>query len=51
VNALGNPVKLSRTPARLAKPAPRVGEDVDAVLGELGYGRQEIDALRASGAV
>ena len=27
VKALGNPVKLSRSPARLAKGAPRLGED------------------------
>jgi formyl-CoA transferase len=51
VRVLGNPVKLSRTPARLGRPAPRLGEHTDAVLGELGYGRSEIDALRAAGAV
>jgi crotonobetainyl-CoA:carnitine CoA-transferase CaiB-like acyl-CoA transferase len=39
VKALGNPVKLSRSPARLRKGAPRLGEDNDAVLGELGRGR------------
>jgi formyl-CoA transferase len=49
VKALGNPVKLSRSPARLRKGAPRLGEDIDAVLGELGLGRDEIDALRARG--
>jgi crotonobetainyl-CoA:carnitine CoA-transferase CaiB-like acyl-CoA transferase len=38
VKALGNPVKLSRSPARLRKGAPRLGEDTDAVLGELGRG-------------
>jgi crotonobetainyl-CoA:carnitine CoA-transferase CaiB-like acyl-CoA transferase len=38
VKALGNPVKLSRSPARLRKGAPRLGEDNDAVLGELGLG-------------
>jgi formyl-CoA transferase len=38
VKALGNPVKLSRSPARLRKGAPRLGEDNDAVLGELGQG-------------
>ena len=51
VNALGNPVKLSRSPARLRKPAPRLGEDNEAVLGELGLDAREIDALRAAGAV
>src|SRR5215468_4098939 len=51
VNALGNPVKLSRSPARLAKGAPRLGEDTDTVLGELGYDTRAIDSLRATGAV
>src|SRR5262249_24758662 len=51
VKALGNPVKLSRSPAALRKPAPQLGEDSDAVLAELGYARGEIDALRAAGAV
>jgi crotonobetainyl-CoA:carnitine CoA-transferase CaiB-like acyl-CoA transferase len=34
VKALGNPVKLSRSPARLRKGAPRLGEDNEAILGE-----------------
>ena len=51
VRALGNPVKLSRSPARFRKRAPRLGEDTDAVLGELGLGAPEIGALRANGAV
>ncbi len=51
VKALGNPVKLSRSPARLAKGAPRLGEDNDAVLGELGLDAAEIAALAASGAM
>ena len=50
VKALGNPVKLSRSPARLAKGAPRLGEDNDAVLGELGLDAAEIAALAAGGA-
>ena len=51
VRALGNPVKLSRSPARLAKAAPRLGEDTEAVLAELGLARAEIDALRRAGAI
>jgi crotonobetainyl-CoA:carnitine CoA-transferase CaiB-like acyl-CoA transferase len=45
VKALGNPVKLSRSPARLAKGAPRLGEDNAAVAKELGLA--ESVALRA----
>jgi crotonobetainyl-CoA:carnitine CoA-transferase CaiB-like acyl-CoA transferase len=51
VKALGNPVKLSRSPASLYKGAPRLGEDNDAVLRELGLSAGEIGALRANGAV
>src|SRR5262245_39967102 len=43
--ALGNPVKLSKSPARLARPAPRLGEDNAAVLGELGLGAEAIARL------
>jgi len=51
VKALGNPVKLSGSPARLHKGAPRLGEDTEAVLAELGLDGGEIDALRARGAI
>jgi crotonobetainyl-CoA:carnitine CoA-transferase CaiB-like acyl-CoA transferase len=51
VKALGNPVKLSRSPARLRKGAPRLGEDTDAVLGELGLTPEDIDELRKDGAI
>ena len=51
VKALGNPVKLSRSPAATRKAAPLLGEDTDAILAELGYGASEIAALRATGAV
>src|SRR5262245_37854587 len=49
VKALGNPVKLSRSPARIAKGAPRLGEDNEAVLAELGLGPDDIAALRTAG--
>lgn len=48
VKALGNPVKLSRTPARPAAPAPALGQDNAAILAELGYSAQEIRQLQAS---
>jgi CoA:oxalate CoA-transferase len=41
----GFPLKLSETPARLAKPSPQVGEQTVEVLQELGYPANEIDAL------
>jgi formyl-CoA transferase len=39
--------KLLGTPGGLRSPAPRLGEDTDAVLQEFGYTADEIAALRA----
>jgi crotonobetainyl-CoA:carnitine CoA-transferase CaiB-like acyl-CoA transferase len=47
VKALGNPVKLSRSPATLRAAAPLLGADTDAVLAGLGYSPSEVAALRA----
>ena len=46
VKALGNPVKLSRTPATLRKAPPLLGEDNEAILRELGYSDAAITDLR-----
>jgi crotonobetainyl-CoA:carnitine CoA-transferase CaiB-like acyl-CoA transferase len=35
VKVTGFPVKLSETPAKLHRPAPRLGEHTDEVLGAL----------------
>ena len=43
--------KLSGTPGTLRSPAPRLGEDTDAVLRELGLGEAAIASLRAKGIV
>jgi crotonobetainyl-CoA:carnitine CoA-transferase CaiB-like acyl-CoA transferase len=52
VRLLGVPVKLSRTPGDPARaPGPALGEHTDAVLAELGYGAEEVEALKAAGAV
>jgi alpha-methylacyl-CoA racemase len=51
VRLLGVPVKMSRTPGDANRaPGPGLGEHTRAVLGELGYGAAEIDALLESGA-
>ena len=50
VRQLGNPVKLSRTPADPTRPAPAFGEHTDEVLAEAGYSESEIAAMKDSGA-
>jgi len=50
LKVVASPVRVdSRRPE--ARPAPMLGADTDAVLGELGYATAEIAALRASGVV
>ncbi|MDW8467633.1 MAG: CoA transferase [Burkholderiales bacterium] len=51
IRLLGNPVRLSRTPARLATATPARGVHTDEVLAEIGYSAAEIAALRAEGAI
>jgi crotonobetainyl-CoA:carnitine CoA-transferase CaiB-like acyl-CoA transferase len=51
VRVTGFPVKLSATPARLRRPAPKLGEHTDQVLAEAGYDPGRIAALRAAGVI
>ncbi|MBM4342514.1 MAG: CoA transferase [Deltaproteobacteria bacterium] len=48
---LQSPVRLQGQERRTPQPAAEPGADTDAVLGELGLDRREIEALRHSGAV
>ena len=48
--ALGLPVKLSRTPGKVSRPAPVLGQHTREVLEEFGFSRAEIDTLVESGA-
>lgn len=43
--AIGNPMKLSKTPAAIEKGAPLMGQDTDNVLKELGYNDEAIRNL------
>ncbi|HKG25654.1 MAG TPA: CoA transferase [Thermomicrobiales bacterium] len=47
----GIAIKLTETPGTARLPPPRLGEHTDAVLGELRYGADEIERLRAQGVV
>ncbi|MCH8097019.1 MAG: CoA transferase [Proteobacteria bacterium] len=51
VKTLGPPVKLSRTPASVRRPAPLFGQHTAEVLAEYGYSSEEIDKLAAAGAI
>ncbi|CAN5453278.1 CaiB/BaiF CoA-transferase family protein [soil metagenome] len=51
VRLLGNPVKMSRTPADPRRPGPALGADTAAVLAALGYTPEEAAALEQAGAV
>jgi formyl-CoA transferase len=46
---VGNPVKLSRTPAKPRSKPKKFGADTRAVLVERGYAAEEIETLIASG--
>jgi len=50
-SGIGNPVKLSRTPATVRRPPPDFGSANHEILAEAGYSPGEIDALIASGVV
>ena len=50
VRQIGNPVKLSDTPAAAPRPAPVIGADTEDVLAESGFSPEEISALIESGA-
>lgn len=47
----GTPIKIHGEPDELIKPAPLLGEDNDAILGELGYSAEQIARFKEDGAV
>ncbi len=51
VPLMGNPLHLSRTPARLDEPPAELGAHGPAVLASFGFGEEDIAALRRSGAL
>ena len=51
IRTLGTPIKLSETPLTPGRPAPRLGEHTDDVLGRAGFAAGEIAALRRAGVV
>ena len=52
LHVVGNPVKLSRSPAREVERWPRLGADTDAILKhDLGLSQEELARLREAGAI
>ena len=51
VRVISQPVALSRTPAEVVTAAPGPGEQTDEVLREAGYTPEDIERLRACGAI
>jgi formyl-CoA transferase len=48
VRQLGSPMRMSRTPARRGGAGPLLGENTLEVLGEAGYGREDVARLVAA---
>ncbi len=46
IRQVGLPFQLAGTPASIRTPPPTLGQDTDAILGELGYSAAEVVALR-----
>jgi formyl-CoA transferase len=44
--SVGNPIKMSDSPTEVTR-SPLLGEHTDEVLAELGYGKEQVAALRA----
>jgi formyl-CoA transferase len=51
MRSLGSAIKMSDTPTNPRRRAPILGEHTDAVLEEYGFSAEEINSLRAAGAV
>ena len=51
IRQVGVPFRLSETPASIRTPPPALGQDTDAILGELGFVADEIEGFRARGVV
>jgi formyl-CoA transferase/CoA:oxalate CoA-transferase len=51
VKSIANPIRLSRTPITYRLPPPFLGEHTNAILSELAYSVDEIEAARADFAI
>jgi len=51
VKLVGNAVDMSRTPPRIDRPPPVLGEQTEEILRQIGYESSQIDSLRVKGIV
>lgn len=50
ISVVGNPIRMSATPAEIAVVAPTLGQHTEEVLLEVGFTWEDIEQLRADGA-
>ena len=48
---VGQPIVMAGSPSCIKRPPPKLGQHTDEVLAEIGMGEDEIEALRAGGAI
>ena len=48
--SVGNPIKMSDSPTEVLR-SPLLGEHTDEVMAELGFGKGDVEALRAAGVI
>ena len=51
MRSIGSPIRMSETPPESGITAPTLGAHTTEILAEIGYSADDIDAMRASGAV
>ena len=51
VKAIGHPIKYSKTPAKVKRPAPTLGQHSREILAEIGYDESTISKFLSSGGV
>lgn len=51
IETIGNPIKLSETPAAYRIPPPELGQDTESVLRDLEFSQEEIEQFKKDGVV
>lgn len=51
IKQVGIALKMSESPGSIRTPSPKIGQHTEEILANLGYGKEDIDALRHQGAI